>query len=76
VGLLDTSSFKPKPKLSYMTAAEQNMFKSLRKGQALSFFRIGLCPCGEEIPKNKDYCSKDCYDKSEDADDDSNGTVD
>lgn len=61
MALKQTAFWKFKPGLEYMTPAERVAFDQLRKGGAISWFRIGKCQtCGAEIPKNKKYCSIEC----------------
>jgi len=54
-----------RPELDYMTRAESELFRRLRKTSEISFFRTALCEvCSAEIPKTKRCCSKDCWDSA------------
>jgi len=57
-------SFRPKPELPYFTVPEMLQFKRQKENGEITFFRMGACvKCGKEQPKNKKFCSKDCYNK-------------
>lgn len=76
MGLEDTTLTKFRPDLPYMTATETALFKKMRAGGQLSFFRSGACElCGEEVLKGKRWCSKKCWETArpeptQDEDDD------
>ena len=83
MGIVDTFGSRFRPDLDYMTPAERTLFKKLREGGGVSFFRTAVCAgewedpddkektvrCGAEIPKDKKYCSKQCKQKTEGGDD-------
>lgn len=49
-----------------MTAVEMSDFTKMRRDGAVSFFRSAKCAaCSKEIHNTKQFCSKDCYEKSE-----------
>ncbi len=63
--LYDSSRVVRKPGLDYLTAAERAMFRDLVKRGGINFWRIGTCKhCGEDVPKAKDYCSRDCAERA------------
>jgi len=50
----------------WMTSVELADYKKLRRDGAVTFFRSAQCAtCKEEIHHSKRFCSKDCYEKSE-----------
>lgn len=60
-GYMNRASRKP-----YMLAGEMAQFERLRKDGTVTFFRTGKCKsCSKEIHQSKQFCSKDCYEKSE-----------
>ena len=62
MGLLDTTGWKFKPDIPYMSVGEIGMFKKLREHGTISPFRCATCEeCGAEVPKGKQFCSKKCY---------------
>lgn len=66
MAILDRFMHKPSSK-PYCTAGELSMFKREREGGAASFFRTSHCgTCKQEVPKSKDFCSRDCWEKSKD----------
>lgn len=71
MAIVDTG-VKLRPDLPYMTAAERGLFKKTQK--YMSFFRKSSCErCKAEIPKNKKFCSKTCFEGDKhggDSDDD------
>lgn len=52
----------------FCTPAELTLFKKSREGGAVTFFRTAQCKCGVEIPKSKTHCSKECWEKATDGD--------
>lgn len=78
--LKQTAFWKFKPDLEYMTPGERAAFNELRKGGAISWFRVGKCQkCGAEILKHKKYCSIECATSQEVTNDEqgnNDGTMD
>ena len=49
-----------------MTSSELSDFKKMRAEGAMTVFRSAHCQiCEKEIHNSKQFCSKDCYEKSE-----------
>lgn len=62
---MDRSKLRPSPQ-PWMTAVEMSDFTKMRRDGAVSFFRSAKCAaCSKEIHNTKQFCSKDCYEKSE-----------
>jgi hypothetical protein len=60
-GYMSKASTKP-----YMLANEMSQFERLRKDGTVTFFRTANCrSCSKEIHQSKQFCSKSCYEKSE-----------
>lgn len=69
MGLVDGTHTKFSPDLPYMTVPEANHFNRV-KG-TLTIFRLGRCGvCNGDVPKSKKYCSKRCYERAQEDDDD------
>ena len=59
-----TDDFKPRPELPYMTAGEAATFKTLRDSGVVTWFRTAICEgCESEVPKNKRFCGRKCYER-------------
>lgn len=66
MAIYNTHLIRFSPEIPYMTPAETVAFKRLREGGALSMFRCTSCEnCQAEIPKNKRFCSKKCFEIKE-----------
>lgn len=62
MALIDLFLVRLKPELPYLTDTEARLFKQLRDGGAISFFRAERChKCGQETYKGKQYCSMKCW---------------
>lgn len=60
-GYMSKVSGKP-----YMLSSEMAQFERLRSDGTVTFFRTGKCKsCNKEIHQSKQFCSKSCYEKSE-----------
>jgi len=65
VTLSDRSKVKASSK-PWMTSSELSDFKKMRAEGAMTVFRSAHCQiCEKEIHNSKQFCSKDCYEKSE-----------
>lgn len=65
MGIIDgyMSKVSDKP---YMLSSELAQFERLRRDGNVTFFRTARCrTCRKEIHQSKQFCSKDCYEKSE-----------
>ncbi len=61
MGIVDTFMIRPSNK-SYMTDAELALFQRLRANNSMSVFRTKGCEvCSKEIHQSKQYCSRKCY---------------
>jgi len=77
MALIDTYMIKFRPDLPYMTDAEARLFKRLADGGQLSVFKQGTCKrCSKPVPKIKSYCSKDCYEGSDESEAEDDRVVD
>jgi|WetSurMetagenome_2_1015567.scaffolds.fasta_scaffold205798_3 hypothetical protein len=64
MGVVQTSLWKFKMDVAYMSSAERGMFKRLRDSGAVTFFDCEICKtCRSEVPKGKRFCSQDCQEK-------------
>jgi hypothetical protein len=51
-----------RPVFTYLTGAERTLFKQQRAAGVMSWFKVHPCrTCGEETPKSKLFCSKQCF---------------
>ena len=71
MAIKQTSFWKFRPDLPYMTGAERSAFKELMEGGAISVFRVGRCErCGVDIPKTKQFCSIECAEPQQEEEND------
>lgn len=69
MALRQTIGIKGDPDREFMTQAEYQLFKSMVKDGAVSFYRIGRCEeCRAEIHKSKRFCSKKCAEREAEED--------
>lgn len=55
-----------RPDLKYATRGEMEIFKEGRERGTITMFRASACDfCKTDIPKNKDFCSKECQENDE-----------